>query len=183
THDSDSSLPGLEEHTADLFPETGSYSDVVVGVLDTGVWPESKSYSDEGFSPIPSTWKGGCEAGTNFTASLCNRKLIGARFFARGYESTMGPIDESKESRSPRDDDGHGTHTSSTAASIIIWHYVTTDPNPTASISILGTVVGVKPSPVVATFSSRGPNSITPLGPLLQDQPDSLPILAAWSSI
>ncbi|CAH8364053.1 unnamed protein product [Eruca vesicaria subsp. sativa] len=107
---------GLDEHTADLFPETGASSDVVVGVLDTGVWPESKSFSDKGFGPIPSTWKGGCETGTNFTASLCNRKLIGARFFARGYEATMGPVDESKESRSPRDDDGHGTHTSSTAA-------------------------------------------------------------------
>ncbi|KFK28394.1 hypothetical protein AALP_AA8G509300 [Arabis alpina] len=107
---------GLEEHNADLFPQTGASSDVVVGVLDTGVWPESKSYSDEGFGPIPSTWKGTCEIGTNFTASLCNRKLIGARFFSKGYEATMGPIDESKESRSPRDDDGHGTHTSSTAA-------------------------------------------------------------------
>ncbi|XP_019088760.1 PREDICTED: uncharacterized protein LOC109127732 [Camelina sativa] len=54
------------------------------------------------------------------TASHCNRKLIGARFLARGYESTMGPIDESKDSRSPRDDDGHGTHTSSTAAISVV---------------------------------------------------------------
>ncbi|CAN7078396.1 unnamed protein product [Brassica oleracea var. botrytis] len=112
---------GLDEHNnADLFPQTGASSDVVVGVLDTGVWPESKSFSDKGFGPVPSTWKGGCEAGTNFTASLCNRKLIGARFFARGYEATMGPVDESKESRSPRDDDGHGTHTSSTAAGSVV---------------------------------------------------------------
>ncbi|KAG2327201.1 hypothetical protein Bca52824_009929 [Brassica carinata] len=111
---------GLDIHNADLFPETGSSSDVVVGVLDTGVWPESKSFSDKGFGPIPSTWKGGCEAGTNFTASQCNRKLIGARFFARGYEATMGPVDESKESRSPRDDDGHGTHTSSTAGGSVV---------------------------------------------------------------
>ncbi|CAF2143894.1 unnamed protein product [Brassica rapa] len=103
---------GLDVHNADLFPETGSSSDVVVGVLDTGVWPESKSFSDVGLGPVTSTWRGGCEAVTNFTASLCNRKLIGARFFARGYEATMGPVDESKESRSPRDDDGHGTHTS-----------------------------------------------------------------------
>ncbi|CDY43570.1 BnaC02g16670D [Brassica napus] len=78
---------GLGVHNADLFPETGSSLDVVVGVLDTGVWPESKSFSDVGLGPIPSTWRGGCEAGTNFTASLCNRKLIGARFFARGPPS------------------------------------------------------------------------------------------------
>ncbi|WZZ36492.1 LOW QUALITY PROTEIN: hypothetical protein YC2023_019893 [Brassica napus] len=111
---------GLDVHNADLFPETGSSSDVVVRVLDTGVWPESKSFSDVGLGPVASTWRGGCEAGTNFTASLCNRKLIGARFFARGYEATMGPVDESKESRSPRDDDGHGTHTSSTAAGSVV---------------------------------------------------------------
>lgn len=99
---------------ADAFPESNSVSEVIIGVLDTGVWPESKSFDDTGLGPIPSSWKGSCESGTNFTASNCNRKLIGARFFAKGYEATMGPIDESKESRSPRDDDGHGTHTSTT---------------------------------------------------------------------
>ncbi|KAH0930048.1 hypothetical protein HID58_015775 [Brassica napus] len=111
---------GLDVHNGDLFPETEASSDVVVGVIDTGVWPERKSFSDKGYGPIPSTWKGKCEVGTNFTASLCNRKLIGARFFARGYEAEKGPIDESKESRSPRDDDGHGTHTSSTAAGSVV---------------------------------------------------------------
>ncbi|KAJ4870160.1 Subtilisin-like protease SBT1.7 [Raphanus sativus] len=44
----------------------------------------------------------------------------------------------------------------------IIRHYVLTDPNPTASVLIQGTIVNVQPSPVVAAFSSRGPNSITP---------------------
>ncbi|CAN0917945.1 Subtilisin-like protease SBT1.7 [Linum grandiflorum] len=90
-----------------LFPQADTLGEVVVGVLDTGVWPESKSFDDTGFGPLPGTWNGECEIGTNFTTSNCNRKLIGARFFAK---------DESKESRSPRDDDGHGTHTSTTAA-------------------------------------------------------------------
>ncbi|CAN0917946.1 Subtilisin-like protease SBT1.7 [Linum grandiflorum] len=91
-----------------LFPQADTLGEVVVGVLDTGVWPESKSFDDTGFGPLPGTWNGECEIGTNFTTSNCNRKLIGARFFAKGYEAT--------ESRSPRDDDGHGTHTSTTAA-------------------------------------------------------------------
>uniref|UniRef100_A0A453HE50 Subtilisin-like protease n=1 Tax=Aegilops tauschii subsp. strangulata TaxID=200361 RepID=A0A453HE50_AEGTS len=99
-----------------LFPQSGTGGDVVVGVLDTGVWPESKSYNDAGLGEVPSSWKGTCMAGADFNSSACNRKLVGARFFNRGYEAAMGPMDTSRESRSPRDDDGHGTHTSSTAA-------------------------------------------------------------------
>ncbi|PSS21244.1 Subtilisin-like protease [Actinidia chinensis var. chinensis] len=106
---------GLDK-SADLFPESDSVSEVVVGVLDTGVWPESKSFDDTGFGPVPSNWRGECESGTNFSSSNCNRKLIGARYFSKGYEAVLGPIDESMESKSPRDDDGHGTHTASTAA-------------------------------------------------------------------
>ncbi|GLU13476.1 hypothetical protein SLE2022_301110 [Rubroshorea leprosula] len=110
---------GLDK-SADLFPESDSVSEVVIGVLDTGVWPESKSFIDTGLGPVPSSWKGECESGTNFSSSNCNRKLIGARYFAKGYEATMGPIDESRESKSPRDDDGHGTHTTSTVAGSVV---------------------------------------------------------------
>ncbi|KAI4383439.1 hypothetical protein MLD38_009275 [Melastoma candidum] len=105
---------------ASEFPYSGSSSDVVIGVLDTGCWPESKSFDDKGMDPVSSSWKGKCDAGTNFSLSSCNKKLIGARFFSSGYEAAMGPVDESKESKSPRDDDGHGTHTSSTAAGSIV---------------------------------------------------------------
>ncbi|XP_039139808.1 subtilisin-like protease SBT1.7 [Dioscorea cayenensis subsp. rotundata] len=106
---------GLDK-TEGLVPASGTETDVVVGVLDTGVWPERSSFNDAGFGPVPAGWKGACEQGTNFSTAACNRKLIGARFFCKGYEASMGPVDETKESRSPRDDDGHGTHTSSTAA-------------------------------------------------------------------
>ncbi|TKY55644.1 Subtilisin protease SBT1.7 [Spatholobus suberectus] len=110
---------GLDK-SADMFPESSSRSDVIIGVLDTGVWPESKSFDDAGLGPVPSGWKGECQTGTNFTASSCNRKLIGARFFANGCEAMLGPINETEESRSPRDDDGHGTHTASTAAGSVV---------------------------------------------------------------
>ncbi|XP_043712317.1 subtilisin-like protease SBT1.7 [Telopea speciosissima] len=110
---------GLNKYEG-LMPESASASEIIVGVLDTGVWPESQSFDDKGLGPVPSNWKGQCEEGNNFNASSCNRKLIGARFFSKGYEATLGPIDETKESKSPRDDDGHGTHTSTTAAGSVV---------------------------------------------------------------
>lgn len=73
--------------------------DVVVGVIDTGVLSESRSFIDKGFGLPPRTWKGKCEEGKNFTALHCNRKLIGARFFVKGYEEEMSPIYETKNLR------------------------------------------------------------------------------------
>lgn len=45
-------------------------SDIIIGVLDSGIWPESESFSDKGFGPIPQKWKGVCEGDHNFT---CNK--------------------------------------------------------------------------------------------------------------
>eukprot|EP00252_Welwitschia_mirabilis_P020808 TRINITY_DN517_c0_g5_i1.p1 TRINITY_DN517_c0_g5~~TRINITY_DN517_c0_g5_i1.p1 ORF type:complete len:793 (-),score=164.27 TRINITY_DN517_c0_g5_i1:522-2900(-) len=98
-----------------LWPESDYGSDLVIGVLDTGIWPERKSFSDHELGPVPKHWKGECEEGFGFTKTLCNKKLVGARFFCRGYESMSGPMNTSLEFRSPRDSDGHGTHTASIA--------------------------------------------------------------------
>ncbi|KAK6160629.1 hypothetical protein DH2020_004010 [Rehmannia glutinosa] len=106
---------GLLNTDASL-PDSNTPSDVIIGVLDTGVWPEIGSFDDKELGPVPNGWKGECEVGKTFNSSSCNRKLIGARFFSQGYEAAFGPVDESAESKSPRDDDGHGTHTSTTAA-------------------------------------------------------------------
>ncbi|PQQ09151.1 subtilisin-like protease SBT1.7 [Prunus yedoensis var. nudiflora] len=75
---------------------------VIIGVLDTGISPDHPSFSDEGVAPPPAKWKGKCD----FNGTVCNNKLIGARNF-HGGQTTGGP---------PVDDEGHGTHTSSTAA-------------------------------------------------------------------
>ncbi|XP_030943616.1 subtilisin-like protease SBT1.8 [Quercus lobata] len=93
-------------------------NDVIIGVLDTGVWPESKSFDDSGLPEIPTRWKGKCESGPDFKPTLCNKKLIGARSFSKGYRmaSSGGSATKPKEVVSPRDNDGHGTHTASTAA-------------------------------------------------------------------
>ncbi|GER30451.1 subtilisin-like serine endopeptidase family protein [Striga asiatica] len=87
-------------------------ADTIVGILDTGIWPESKSFTDHGMSPVPSRWKGTCMAGDNFTSSTCNRKLIGARYYTGTSSSKRTPIPMG----TPRDDVGHGTHVASTAS-------------------------------------------------------------------
>nr|GEW93920.1 subtilisin-like protease SBT5.3 [Tanacetum cinerariifolium] len=85
---------------------------IIIGNLDTGVWPESKSFSDEGMGPIPSKWKGVCQNGAD-ASFHCNRKLVGARYFNKGYASIVGHLNSSFDS--PRDHEGHGSHTLSTA--------------------------------------------------------------------
>ncbi|KAL6137073.1 hypothetical protein ACLB2K_062368 [Fragaria x ananassa] len=86
--------------------------DAIIANLDTGVWPESKSFSDEGYGPIPPKWKGICQNETD-SGFHCNRKLIGARYFNKGFAAVVGPLSSSFQS--PRDEEGHGSHTLSTA--------------------------------------------------------------------
>ncbi|MBA0637924.1 hypothetical protein Godav_005265 [Gossypium davidsonii] len=88
-------------------------SDVIIGVLDTGIWPESLSFDDKGLGPPPSKWKGSCQfqPQDNFT---CNNKIIGAKYYRS--DGLFLPDDF----ESPRDSDGHGTHTASTAAGNLV---------------------------------------------------------------
>ncbi len=90
---------------------------IIIGVVDSGIWPESASFADDGkFRALP-RWKGTCvQAGEEWTGSLCNNKLIGARYYNAGYGGDAG-IDAQRpwEFNSPRDHNGHGSHTASTA--------------------------------------------------------------------
>jgi len=53
------------------FPEnvqrTNVESNTIVGVIDSGIWANSYSFTDGGFGPPPQKWKGTCY---NFT---CNK--------------------------------------------------------------------------------------------------------------
>lgn len=91
--------------------------DVIVGVIDSGIWPENPS-----FTPRPPTagrppgWSGICEAGEQFPATICNSKLIGARFYNQGFggDDAIRSI-FNYEYVSPRAAEGHGVHTAGTA--------------------------------------------------------------------
>ncbi|KAL0009707.1 hypothetical protein SO802_004815 [Lithocarpus litseifolius] len=99
-----------------LLKESDFGSDLVIAVIDTGITPNHKSFNDQDLGPIPTKWKGHCVTTSDFPPSSCNKKLIGAKFFSQGYEATNGKINETVETKSPKDTDGHGTHTASIAA-------------------------------------------------------------------
>lgn len=101
--------------------------DVIIGVIDTGVWPEHPSFSDQvdhadrpgdsgedtlAYESLPSDWHGDCISGEQFSQDDCNNKLIGARFYRLGAAAATVITEDYL---SPRDRDGHGTHTASTA--------------------------------------------------------------------
>eukprot|EP00249_Psilotum_nudum_P036263 c6675_g1_i1 orf=482-2788(-) len=99
---------------------TGRQHNVILGILDTGLWPESKSFSDHLMPPVPRRWRGRCDPGENFTIAMCNRKVIGARYYMKGLQGGLGDIPSisagGSDFLSPRDSEGHGSHTASTAA-------------------------------------------------------------------
>ena len=86
---------------------------VIIGMIDSGAVQEHPSYDDTGMDP-PTNWNGACQAGEGWAVTDCSNKLIGARWFAAGFQA--GAVMEPNDFLSPRDSDGHGTHTSTTAA-------------------------------------------------------------------
>ncbi|KAF5466901.1 hypothetical protein F2P56_016783 [Juglans regia] len=113
-------------------------SDIIVGLFDTGITPQSESFKDDGFGPPPAKWKGStCGQFAKFSG--CNNKIIGARYFKSDAKPDPADI------LSPVDVDGHGTHTSSTLAGNLVTN---------ASLFGLanGTARGAVPSARVAMY-------------------------------
>jgi len=138
--------------------------DVIIGIVDSGIWPESLSFSDRtganghgnkngklDYRPIPG-WHGMCSPGEDFNASNCNQKLIGAQYFNAGYGGNAGiDADRPWEFNSPRDYNGHGTHTSSTAGG--------NNGVPAEAEGVnLGTISGMAPRARIATYKALWSN-------------------------
>ena len=139
TADTSTAFLGLEG-PGGVWEQTGGVETagegVVVGILDTGVAPENPAFAGDALGTSPGaepwldgeaitfakgdgeTYTGVCETGPQFGTDDCSTKLIGARYFIDGFgagnigDATTGP----GEFLSPRDGDGHGSHTASTAA-------------------------------------------------------------------
>lgn len=108
---------------------------VIVGILDTGITPENSSFADDGSYTDPANldWSGECDMGSEAEDSsfACNNKLIGARFYNKSFKDSYDLQLDLGEVESPRDVDGHGSHTASTAAG-----------NADVAASLLGTSLG-----------------------------------------
>ena len=132
---------------------------IVVGVIDTGIYPDHPSFADTPIAPDgtvnyigpaydapPATWKGTCQEGENFPATSCNNKLIGARFFLDGFGADK--IAE-EDFLSPRDADGHGTGIASIAAG----NYGV-DPQYLGNDLGLGVISGIAPRGRIAAYKA-----------------------------
>jgi subtilase family protein/fibronectin type III domain protein/PA domain-containing protein/pre-peptidase/peptidase inhibitor I9 len=134
--------------------------DIIIGVVDSGIWPESLSFSDRtgqngnasqdgklSYQQIPG-WHGKCSPGEQFNAANCNQKLIGAQYFDAAWGGNAA-IDAQRpwEFTSPRDYNGHGTHTSSTAGGN---HGVPT----TGPAAGFGSISGMAPRARIAMYKA-----------------------------
>ncbi|PAN34977.1 hypothetical protein PAHAL_6G135900 [Panicum hallii] len=85
--------------------------DVIIANLDSGVWPESTSFTDDDMGEVPQRWKGSCLDTVKY-AVPCNKKLIGAKYFNKDMLLSNPAVVDANWTR---DTEGHGTHTLSTA--------------------------------------------------------------------
>ncbi|MED6184600.1 hypothetical protein PIB30_048982 [Stylosanthes scabra] len=139
---------GLRRNGINTAWQIGRYGEnTIIANIDTGVWPESESFRENGIGPVPAKWRGGNVCQINkFNGSNkppCNRKLIGARFFSKAYEASIGSIPPSQHTA--RDFEGHGTHTLSTAGGNFV-------PGATVFGNANGTAKGGSPRARVASY-------------------------------
>jgi len=141
----------------------GAGEGVVVGIIDTGIWPEHPSVSDRVNGKLMyknlTDFHGKCSPAEivtdgSFDANLCNKKLVAARFFLETREAIQGPV-TAPDFRSPRDSNGHGTHVATTAAGNF-------GIQPTGDTSGFGKISGMAPRARIAMYKVCWPSCFTP---------------------
>jgi subtilisin family serine protease len=143
---------------------------IIIGIVDGGIWPEQDSFADHvdengnpsragstlAYDAPPASWKGICQTGEGFSASDCNNKLIGARYFKQPTQTLHWT-----EFLSARDSvagaeghGGHGDHTASTAGGNA---HVTATTNGLS----LGKITGMAPRARIAAYKVCWTDGVT----------------------
>ncbi|MFB7249088.1 S8 family serine peptidase [Microbacterium sp. NPDC056234] len=154
-----------------LWEQTGGVDNagegVVVGVIDTGIAPENPSFAGDKLKKKDhkksegqpysdkthvyyeksdgGTFRSPIVTGQEWDKQAYSTKLVGAQYFSSGAEAAG--FDFQYDYLSPRDGDGHGSHTASTAAGNF---------GVPASVSGVdfGTISGVAPAAKVAAYKA-----------------------------
>jgi subtilisin family serine protease len=135
---------------------------IIIADVDSGIWPESLSFADRvdangnpSSSPMAKRVYQNlpgvslkCAVGEAWTATNCNQKLIGARFYNAAFGGNAG-INATRpwEFNSARDYNGHGTHTASTAGG----NFGTKTTGPAAAF---GSISGMAPRARISVYKA-----------------------------
>ncbi|MBV8034558.1 S8 family serine peptidase [Roseateles sp.] len=137
---------------------------LVIGVIDGGIWPENPAFFDkvdgngipsstgtQVYGAPPASFTGGCTPGEGITAAHCNNKLVGIKYFKAGFNATGNTLHwtdfvSGRDSvAGPVGHGSHGDHTASTAAG---------NSGPSAIVSglNLGAASGMAPRARIAAY-------------------------------
>ena len=87
---------------------------VVIGVVDSGITPDSPVFADvPGLGRDPEGFTGACADAEEWSTDSCSRKVVGAHWFVDGFGADRI---RASETLSPLDALGHGTQVASVAA-------------------------------------------------------------------
>jgi subtilisin family serine protease len=147
-----------------------SGEDIVIGIVDGGIWPENASYADRvddsgnpshsgstlAYGAPPASWKGGCDSGEGFSVANCNNKLIGARYYKPSAQTLhWTEFNSARDSVAGTEGSGgHGSHTSSTAGGNANTAVLTGGLN-------LGRTAGVAPRARIAAYKVCWTDGVT----------------------
>lgn len=95
-------------------PRATGGAGVVIGVVDSGLAPESPLFAGiPGLGRAPEDFRGTCEVGEEWPSSTCSRKVVASGWWVAGFGEDRI---RSSEHLSARDAVGHGTQVASVAA-------------------------------------------------------------------
>jgi len=104
----------MARRLATASPRLRGGAGVVIGVVDSGIAPDSPVFADvPGLGRDPERFTGSCAEAEGWVSDSCSRKIVGAHWFVDGFGADRI---RASETLSPLDSIGHGTQVASVAA-------------------------------------------------------------------